>query len=70
MFTKVVGVFYLYHNETELGGNIKQVESIPFLREVDCFVLLNDDPSHCKSRVEEQRRFILLLLIAHFKKPQ
>lgn len=36
--------------ESEFGGSIKNIESLSFLKDVDLFILLNGDPSHCKLR--------------------
>jgi len=41
--------------ENEFGGSIKEPEKLSFLAEVSCYVLLNDEPSQCKNRVENHR---------------
>lgn len=42
--------------ESEFGGNFRRLSQVPFLKEIDCFVLLNDEPSQCKYRVEQKRK--------------
>jgi len=42
--------------ESEFGGSLKNMENIPFLKDIHCFTFLNDEPSHCKARVEEVRK--------------
>jgi len=39
--------------ESEFGGSIAELHKIPFMKDIDCFVLLNDEPAECKKRVEE-----------------
>ena len=34
---------------------MKDVKAISFLADVHCYVLLNDEPRHCKFRVEHHR---------------
>lgn len=41
--------------ECEFGGSIKDIEQLPFLKDIDLFVLLNDEPSQCKHRIENVR---------------
>jgi len=41
--------------ESEFGGSLRDLASIPFLREdINLFLLLNDEPARCKWRVEEK----------------
>jgi len=42
--------------ESEFGGNFKSWSSIPFLKDIHCFVMLNDEPANCKWRVEITRK--------------
>jgi deoxyadenosine/deoxycytidine kinase len=42
--------------ESEFGGSLRNLESIPFLKDINCFTFLNDEPSACKFRVEQHRR--------------
>jgi len=41
--------------ESEFGGSIRQIEKLPFLKDISFFVFLNDEPERCKYRVEHQR---------------
>jgi len=41
--------------ESEFGGSFRKLEDIPFLKDIHCFVWLNDEPANCKWRVEHQR---------------
>lgn len=34
---------------------MNDIKSIQFLADVHCYVLLNDEPRHCKFRVERHR---------------
>lgn len=41
--------------EDEFGGSMTEPEKIEFLSSISCYVLLNDEPSNCKDRVENLR---------------
>lgn len=41
--------------ESEFGGSFKEMQSLPFLKDIDLFVLLNDEPINCKYRIEHCR---------------
>lgn len=42
--------------ESEFGGSVRQLEKIHFLKDIELFVLMNDEPSRCKVRVEVNRK--------------
>lgn len=42
--------------ESEFGGSARQMENIAFLRDIQLFVLMNDEPARCKMRVEVNRK--------------
>jgi deoxyadenosine/deoxycytidine kinase len=42
--------------ESEFGGSLRNLESIPFMKDITCFTFLNDEPSACKFRVERHRK--------------
>jgi deoxyadenosine/deoxycytidine kinase len=42
--------------ESEFGGSVRQLDRIAFLRDIQLFVLMNDEPSRCKVRVEVNRK--------------
>src|SRR5690606_26856185 len=42
--------------ESEFGGSIKNIKALPFLSDIDLFVLMNDEPENCKYRIETQRK--------------
>jgi len=42
--------------ESEFGGSFNNLKDIPFLKDISCFVLLNDEPYQCKWRVEQARK--------------
>lgn len=42
--------------ESEFGGSVRQMDKIAFLKDIQLFVLMNDEPSRCKTRVEVNRK--------------
>lgn len=42
--------------ESEFGGSIRNMSAIAFLRDINLFVLMNDEPARCKTRVEVNRK--------------
>jgi deoxyadenosine/deoxycytidine kinase len=42
--------------ESEFGGSVRQLDRIAFLKDVQLFVLMNDEPARCKTRVEVNRK--------------
>lgn len=41
--------------EEEFGSSIINIKNVPFLKNIDLFLFLNDEPSNCKYRVENIR---------------
>lgn len=42
--------------ESEFGGSVRQLNTIAFLKDIQLFVLMNDEPARCKVRVEVNRK--------------
>lgn len=42
--------------ESEFGGSVRQLDRVAFVRDVALFVLMNDEPARCKTRVEVNRK--------------
>ena len=42
--------------ESEFGGSVRDIANIGFLRDIQLFVLMNDEPARCKTRVEVNRK--------------
>lgn len=42
--------------ESEFGGSFNDIASFPFLKDIDLFVFLDDEPVLCKERVENGRQ--------------
>lgn len=42
--------------ESEFGGSFKNAKSIPHFKDIDLFVLMSDEPSQCKYRLENVRK--------------
>lgn len=42
--------------ESEFGGSINALDRVAFIKDIQLFVLMNDEPARCKTRVEVNRK--------------